>query len=471
MKKIIAALITLIFVMPFFITGAAYAKAKKEQQNTDKTEYLNLSWWEKYNDPILTGYIQELYEKNHDLKIAALKVKEGEKLVRISFANELPQVSFDGSFGRVMPSSNQQLGKLIVPSFSQYQFQMPLTASYEIDIWGENRLRTKSVQQQLEVIKQEERASYIALTSAFASVYFNLIKTDKLLDIQKEIVSTQEEITKKTQKKFENGLCSVNEVINEEKLLTSQKEALNNLEQTKIVLENQLRVYLADNSKQTAHSDADDLQILKELPVQIDSAVVENRPDYAESEANIKRIGYDVRIARKEFLPKFLIYGQIGFNAYQWSKMFNSYSQLANAGIMPSFDLFSGGRKMAVLKLKKYQYEEAMHDYQRTILSGIQEVNDSCAQVKTDLKNYDKSVERMNLENKKYVLMQHKNQIGAASDLEVLYNKEQALMTKRDEVSNKINCLISTIGLYKAVGGQDLYKLKPVSEEAKSENI
>ena len=142
-----------------------------------------------------------------------------------------------------------------------------------------------------------------------------------------------------------------------------------------------------------------------------------------------------------------------------------------HAGIMPSFDLFSGGRKMAVLKLKKYQYEEAMHDYQRTILSGIQEVNDSCAQVKTDLKNYDKSVERMNLENKKYVLMQHKNQIGAASDLEVLYNKEQALMTKRDEVSNKINYLISTIGLYKAVGGQDLYKLKPLSEEAKSENI
>ena len=471
MKKILAALITLFIVMPVFITGAAYAKTKKQPEKIDKTEYLNLSWWEKYNDPILTGYIQELYEKNHDLKIAALKVKEGEKLVRISFANELPQISFDGSFGRVMPSSNQQLGKLIVPSFSQYQFQMPLTASYEIDIWGENRLRTKSIAQQLEIIKQEERASYIALTSAFASVYFNLIKTDKLLDIQKDIVASQEEITKKTQKKFENGLCSVNEVINEEKFLTSQKEALNNLEHTKTVLENQLRVYLSDNNKELSRTDAEDIFVLKELPVRIDSSVVEMRPDYAESEANIKRIGYDVRVSRKEFLPKFIIYGQIVFNAYQWSKMFNSYSQLANAGIMPSFDLFSGGRKIAVLKLKKYQYEEAMHDYQKTILSGIQEVNDSCAQVKTDLKNYEQSVNRLSLENRKYLLMQHKNKIGAASDLDVLYNKEQALMTKREEVSNKINYLIATIGLYKAVGGQDLYKLEPAQKEVKSEDI
>ena len=237
------------------------------------------------------------------------------------------------------------------------------------------------------------------------------------------------------------------------------------------MLENQLRVYLSDNNKELSRTDAEDIFVLKELPVRIDSSVVEMRPDYAESEANIKRIGYDVRVARKEFLPKFIIYGQIGFNAYQWSKMFNSYSQLANAGIMPSFDLFSGGRKIAVLKLKKYQYEEAMHDYQKTILSGIQEVNDSCAQVKTDLKNYEQSVNRLSLENRKYLLMQHKNKIGAASDLDVLYNKEQALMTKREEVSNKINYLIATIGLYKAVGGQDLYELEPAQKEVKSEDI
>ena len=58
--------------------------------------------------------------------------------------------------------------------------------------------------------------------------------------------------------------------------------------------------------------------------------------------------------------------------------------------------------------------------------------------------------------------MAHKNEIGAASNLEVLYNKEQQLLTQRDEVAAKINYLISTIGLYKAVGGKDLYTIENI---------
>ena len=465
MKKFLTTLLLISVVL--IQTSPCLSKARQENTE-DKTQYLNLSWWEKYNDPILIGYLQELYEKNHDLKIAALKVKEGEKVVRISLANELPQVSFDGNLGRTMRSSDQHFGSLVIPSYAQWGYQLPLTASYEIDIWGENRLKTKSVEKQLEIIKQEERASYIALTSAFATNYFNLIKTDKLLELQEEIVKVQEEIAQKTQKKYENGLCSVNEVIDEQKLLTSQKELLNNLEHTRTILENQLRVYLSDNDKVLSRTPCDNLNLLTNIPDKIDSTAIEKRPDYIQAEENIKKIGYDVRIARKEFLPKFIIYGQIGFNAYQWSKLLNSYSQLANAGIMPSFDLFSGGRKMAILKLRKYQYEEAMHNYQKTILTSIQELNDSSAELKTEQKNYQQSVERLNLESQKYLLMVHKNEIGAASNLDILYNKEQKLFTQRDEVSNKMNCIISTIGLYKALGGEEP---QPIKDNNQKENI
>lgn len=474
MKKLLTALITLTFAMQIFLPlNSTSALAKRNSKDTDDNakhqEYLNISWWEKYNDPNLTANLQELYEKNHDLKIAALKVKEGEKMVRASLANELPQISFDGNLGRTMRSSNQQFGSLVIPSFAQYGYQLPLTATYEIDIWGENKLKTKSIAKQLDIVKQAERASYIALTSAFASNYFNLIKTDKLIEIQSEIVEIQKDIAQKTQKKFENGLCTVNEVIAEEKMLTTQKELLNDLEHTKTILENQLKVYLADNNKEIKRSFYDDIAIMQNLPLKMDGTVIEQRPDYIQSEDNIKKIGYDVRIARKEFLPKFVIYGQIGLNAYNLDKLFNSYSQLANAGIMPSFDIFSGGRKKAILKLQKYRYEEAMHDYQKTILTSIQEVNDSTAQLKKDLQNYDESVERYNLEHKRFVLMDHKNKIGAASNLDLLYNKQLELMTKREEVSNKINCLISTISLYKATGGQDLYSIKEPQQP--SENI
>lgn len=459
MKKFFTTLVILSIFMLQIMTADAKQSKKEKQREQSRTEYLNLQWWEKYNDPNLTAYIQELYEKNHDLKIAALKVKEGENIVRMSLANELPQVSFDGRLGRTMKSSDQYYGSMVIPDYAQWGYLLPLTASYEIDIWGQNRLTTKSIEKQLEMLEQQERASYIALTSSFATNYFNLIKTDKLLENQKEIVKIQEEIVNKTQKKYETGLCSINELLEEEKSLTSQKELLNTLSHAQEVLINQLRVFLSDNDKDIKRTNCENLSVMKNLPTEIKATVVEKRPDYIEAEDNIKRIGYDVKVARRDFLPKFVIYGQLGLNAYHWSNIFNRPSQLANAGIMPSFDLFSGGRKMAFLKLRKNQYEEAMHNYQKAILTGIQEVNDSSALVKTSLKIYDQTEERLKLEKQKHMLVEHKNQIGAASNLDVLYSKERELMVKNEETANKINCIIATISLYKAAGGQDLYQI------------
>ena len=130
-----------------------------------------------------------------------------------------------------------------------------------------------------------------------------------------------------------------------------------------------------------------------------------------------------------------------------------------SAGVLPSLDLFAGGRKIAMLKLKKFQYEEALNNYQKAILTGIKEMNTGLAEYKEACENYKESLNRLNLQNQTYSLAKDKQDIGSASDLDVLYAKEAYLMVKKDEVSNKINSLISTIGLYKAAGGVDLYKI------------
>lgn len=63
------------------------------------------------------------------------------------------------------------------------------------------------------------------------------------------------------------------------------------------------------------------------------------------------------------------------------------------------------------------------------------------------------------MQNEIYDLMKDKHTIGASSDLDVLYAEEAYMLVKKEEVSNKINSLIASIGLYKAVGGVDLYKI------------
>lgn len=448
----------ILFLTILNIQVPAFAKTSVPQR-ANHIEYMNLAWWEKYNDEYLSNNLLKLYENNYDLKNAALKVKENEQAVKMQFSNELPQLGLSGQLYRDLRSSMQQFGDMQIPSFAQYNYYLPITASYEVDIWGTNRLRTKSMKQQLEIVKQAERATYIALTSDFAVDYFNLIKADEFLKIQNELIKNQEAIVSKIKDKYNIGLCSINELLAEQRILTTLREERNRHIKTRDILIDTLRVYLSDSTDKVVRNNYDNITVLEDIPQEFSTEIITNRPDFKQEEANIKRIGFDVRIARREFLPKFTIFGQIGLNAYHLDTLFNSASQMFSAGILPSLDLFSGGRKIALLKLKKFEYEEALNNYQKTILTGIKDVNSGIVEYKEALANYKESSERLKMQNKTYCLAEDKALIGSASDLDVLYAKELYLMVKKDDVSNKINSIISTIGLYKAVGGIDLYNL------------
>lgn len=425
----------------------------------NNSEYLNLEWWGRFNDENLTRNLLTVYENNYDLKNAALKVQENEKLVRMQLADELPFLSFTGNLNRDLQAPRQQFGSMRIPKYSQYNYRLPLTMGYEVDIWGTNRLKTKASKEQLEIVKEAQRATYISLTSDFAADYFNLIKADKLLEIQNQLVENQNAIVAMVQDKYQIGLCSLNELLSEEKFLTSLKEERNRHKLAREVLEESLKVYLVNYDEDVPRSNYEQVTLLENIPEEYSSAIVEHRPDFKQEEANIRRIGFDVKVAKREFLPKFTIIGQIGLNAYHLGSLFNSPSQFLNLGVLPSMDLFSGGRKVAFLKLKKYQYEEALNEYQKIILTGIKEVNTGILEYKTSIENYNESLERLKTQTKIYGLANDKNQIGASGNIEVLYAKTAYLMTEKEEVSNKINSIISTISLYKASGGVDLYRL------------
>ena len=326
-----------IFILAILITISILPAMAKTPQISDKSiEYLNIEWWENFKDDNLIKNLMTVYNNNYDLKNAALKVQENEKLVKMQFAQELPFLNFSGDLNRDLRASAQQFGSMKIPNYSQNNYYLPLTMSYEIDIWGTNRLKTKSMKEQLEIVKQAQRATYIALTSNFAADYFNLIKADKLLEIQNELVKTQENIVKLVFEKYKAGLCSINELLAEQKFLTSLKEEQNMHKLTQQLLIESLKVYLADAEENVARNSYENVILINHIAQKYDTSVVENRPDFKQEEANIKRIGFDVQVAKREFLPKFTIIGQIGLNAYSLSKLFNSPAQFFNLGVLPS---------------------------------------------------------------------------------------------------------------------------------------
>ena len=441
-----------IIIISLLVLTISPAIAKEQ---VDRFSYMNMDWWKKYDDEILISHLNTLYENNHNLKIAALKTKQAEENVRLAGANQLPQVGFSGEFTREMRGGQTQFGDLVIPTYSQNHFLLPLNASYEIDIWGENYLNRKSAKKQKDIAIQEERATYIYLTSGFASNYFNLIKADELEKITRDIIKLQTEIVAMTQKKYDVGLASINELLTEKQILVKNEEELNKLIEKRKVINNQLVNLLGLNSdKEIEHISIDKLSY-PQTPDELSATIIQYRPDLIQSENYAQKAGIDVRVARREFLPKFILFGNIGFNAYRWNSMFNDKTFLSNIGIAPYWDIFSGGAKLARYRINKYEYKKAAEGYQQTMLNSIQELNNALACAKATKANLLKSEEDFDIETQKHTLATRQFNIGDASKLDEMKSHLNLLVAKQRHASSKIDDAISSLSLYNAVGGVD----------------
>ena len=145
--KVFKIAITLIILM-----CTPLVQAKTVSVEPDRIEYMNLGWWKKFGDENLDKYMLFAYENNRDLKIATASTKQAQQVLKMSFADQLPQLTFNPQITREFTASDVHFGDVIIPDYNQNRFLMPLTMTYEVDIWGENYLRSKSVNKMSELL-------------------------------------------------------------------------------------------------------------------------------------------------------------------------------------------------------------------------------------------------------------------------------------------------------------------------------
>lgn len=458
MKKTKLITIALIFsislmnVTPIFALGAKSEKnvAQQKALKANVVSYINMDWWNVYNDEYLSDYIMKALDKNQDLKIATLNVEEARQNVKIGFSNELPSFTVGVS---------PLLYKMPGVSNTDGLFSIPLIASYEADIFLKNHDKTKSAKKTYETTQLKEKATYIAVIASVGATYYNLVKIDKLIDIQNQIINDRKKIFDLMKQSNREGIVSTADLVKAEKSYVASTSDLIELKKAREIMLNSLAVLTGDspeNSSSFKRINYDKLVYTRNIPESIPSSIIESRPDYLAAEKMVEKAGIDVRVAKKEFLPTINIMGLVGFAAggmYSSMNWENALSLLMGNAMLP---LFTGGKKMANLKIAKTRYEQILQNYYKTNLTAIQEVNDSLSNVKLDNEKFEKNTSTLNMEQKDFKYTESKYNQGVISYLDLLQQKENLLVMEKMVVSSKTNCLISQISLYKAVAGENL---------------
>lgn len=423
-------------------------KKSKKVSDDYKYAYVNMDFWSQFNDDILNGYVDRAVKNNYDLKMASLNVKEYYENVKLQFSNELPKLTAGYSPNYVkMPGSSD----------ADWIFATPAIASYEADIFLKNRDKTKSVKKLYEASQFDERAAYISVASAVGTTYLNIVRLDKIVDLQQEIVELRKEIYDLMLKRNREGITSTADTIKANKALVAGETDLIEYQKQRDFLLHQLAVLIGEspaNAEELTRTSYDKIVFSGNIPSEISSDVIVQRPDYLKAEKMVEKAGIDVRVAKKEFLPSFNIMGLALFNASNIGSSWTTKNMLASIGAAGMLPLFTGGSLTANLRLKKTEYERVLQNYYKTNLTAIQEVNDALVSVKKDTEKMERTQKQADLEKTDFMYNRDKFNQGVISKLDLIQFKENLLSIDKLVAQQNIECMVDYIGLYKAAGSK-----------------
>lgn len=434
-KKIILSLLL------FFVSQASFAVDRKE---------LNPEFFSRFNDEYLCCYINEAIENNHDAKQATYRVEQYRQQVKYSFAKELPSFSVAANYlGVHVPMLDNF-------TLSKNAFVLPFIANYEADLLLKNRDKTKSEKKLYEASKFEEKAAYLSLLSDVATVYTNILEYDELTNLAQEKVDIYAKLLSSSTKKFQRGTISSSQLNSYKKNLESAKTELENFQKERDILLMQLAVLTGKSADYTElkRGKFENFEYQNTIPKEIQSDIIYSRPDVMQAEKMLEKAKIDIRVARKEFLPTFNITGLWIFNTIAPGTFFSWESSLAAIFTGATQDIFTGGRKIANLKIQKSKYEELFEKYRQTDLNAVKEVNTALCLIKHDTIVDKNTISKLQCEYESLESSRKKYSRGTISAPEYLNDLSKFIEIQKEAVQTKNQRLINYFTLYKAVGGR-----------------
>ena len=430
-----------------------YARIKKDKSEkvspqANKYEYINMSWWANFNDEYLNDYIIRAIENNKDLKMATLTIDEYYQTVIMQRASELPtlQAGFMPGYGKAFRQTSGNFG-------------LPILANYEIDLFGKNHNKTTAQRKLYESSILDEQSAYISIASAVGNVYVNIVKLDALIDMQEQIVKLRKEIDEIMAVANAEGIVSTSDLVKSNKSYLAGTSDLVELKKERTKLLHQLAVLIGDspnNIEEYKRIDYKNLTFTGNIPNEISSDIIMNRPDYKKAEKMLEKAGIDVRVARKEMFPQLNLGGLIFFNNKHLESLFTTADMIIGGGGSIMQPLFMGGALKANLKHKKIAYEKTLRNYEKVNLTSMQEVNDSLVSINMDKEKLEKQKNIQNLEQKDLKMTQDKYNEGVIAKLDLAQQQENLLNVQKLVYNTEFDCMLDYINFYKAIAAQNV---------------
>ena len=410
---------------------------------TDTTSFGNLPWRSVFTDPQLQTLIQQGLDNNVDLLNAALNVKMIEAQLACAKLAFLPSVAFTPQ-GTLSSFDGSKTTK---------SYQLPISASWNVDLFGNILSLKRGAQMQLLQAKDYQLAVKTNIITGVANLYYTLL----MLDCQLEILTDMEGLTKETwdmmalQMKY--GRARSTSVQSAEASYYSVQSQITDMKRQIREVENSLSLLLCQPGQTISRGKLSDQSLPSEFSTGIALQMLNNRPDVHAAEMSLAACYHNVQTARSRFYPSINITGSGIFTNSMGTQTFNPGKWLLSAIGSLTQPIFANGQLVAGLKVAKAQQEQAFNNWQNAIYKAGNEVSNA-------LVSYNSYDERSRLEQKQTELyrqnVEDTRQLyksSGTSYLEVISAQANLLNAEITKVSDDFYKMQAVVSLYSALGG------------------
>ena len=190
-----------------------------------------------------------------------------------------------------------------------------------------------------------------------------------------------------------------------------------------------------------------------ELPVSLPSALVAQRPDVRQAEANLHAATAQIGIAVANRLPNITLTANAGSTALAIDQVFTSGTGFWGIGAAATAPLFQGGTLLHQERAARAACVEAAEQYRSTVLTAFQTVADTLVALQQDAEAVQAAAAAAQDARITRELTQRQWRDGYIGRLALLAAEQADWQTRISLVQAQANRYADTAALFQALGG------------------
>jgi multidrug efflux system outer membrane protein len=433
-------------------TPARFKEGGTPDSGTPEIAYSD--WWRVFSDPVLNRLEADADAANQDIKVAVARVDQAEAGAKIARSFLFPTISLGASASRTREAQNRpNNGNTGGLAATFNDFQLPAFLSYEVDAWGRVRHSIEAANATEQATAADLRFVSLAVEANVAMDYYSLRESDAERQVLDATVQEMQRAVDLTTNRFRAGLISELEVKQAETLLNQTRAQAQALDVQRSQLEHAIAVLEGKAASEFSIPRSPFNGLPPAIPSGLPAELLARRPDIAEVERLVAAANAEIGVAKTAALPHISLTGLAGFESTNMGSLFSWQSGIASLGASAVTPLFTGGRVRAGVDQAWAAYRQSLAQYQKTVLTSYQEVEDQLAALRILAGEAESTADAVTSAQQAEMIALNRYKSGLVSYLDVVFAQTALLANQRTATQIGGQRMVATVVLIKALGG------------------